>query len=68
MSQPEKLDELACLISQMQRPELIEGFLTFRGSFPVDFTPEFLQTTPLDHLRHIYLALCLHAARRPQAA
>jgi hypothetical protein len=61
--QAEQVEELICLVSAMDRHAVTERLLGFSGTFPVDFTPQFLATLPLDRLRHILLALCLHARR-----
>lgn len=61
----EQVEELICLVSSMDRHDLTSRFLTFRGTFPVDFTPEFLQGLSVDRLRHIYVALCLQTRRIP---
>lgn len=61
--QAQQVEELICLVSAMDRGTVTERLLGFNGTFPVDFTPQFLATLPVDRLRHILLALCLHARR-----
>ena len=61
-----QVEELICLVSAMDREELVRQFRTFRGPFCVDFTDSFLQTTTLDRLRHIFVALCLQCQRVPE--
>ncbi len=63
--QAEQIDELVCLVSAMDRENLVAQFQNYQGRFPVDFTPEFLNNTPLERLRHIFLALCLQNQRFP---
>lgn len=65
MLQSEQIDELVCLVSVMDRENLVAQFQNYQGRFPVDFTPEFLANTPVDRLRHIFLALCLQNQRFP---
>jgi hypothetical protein len=60
-----QVEELICLVSALDKPALTRQFLGFRGNFPVDFTPEFLEALPLERLRHIFVALCLQAQRLP---
>ena len=60
-----QVEELICLVSAMDRPELVRQFRDYPGSFPVDFTEEFLQRTPVDRLRHIFVALCLQCHHVP---
>jgi hypothetical protein len=62
---PEQVEELICLVSSLDRPALTRQFEQFDAGFPVDFTPEFLQTTDLDRLRHIFVALCLQCQHLP---
>ena len=60
-----QVEELICVVSAMDRESIIEKFRNFRGSFPVDFTPEFLESQPTDRLRHIFVALCIQHRRLP---
>jgi hypothetical protein len=68
MLESQQVEELICLVSSLDKPTLTKQFLTFRGSFPVDFTPEFLAALPLERMRHIYVALCLQAQQLPVMA
>jgi hypothetical protein len=68
MLQPQQVEELICLVSSLDRPALVRQFGEFRASFPIDFTPEFLQATDLERLRHIFVALCLQSQQMPAAA
>ena len=65
MLQSEQIDELVCLVAVMDREHLVAQFQNYQGRFPVDFTPEFLANTPVERLRHIFLALCLQNQRFP---
>ena len=65
MLESQQVEELICLVSAMDRPTLVGQFRAFRASFPVDFTDEFLETTPVERLRHIYVALCLQCHHVP---
>jgi hypothetical protein len=68
MLESHQVEELICLVSSLDKPTLKSQFLTFNGSFPVDFTPEFLDGLSLERLRHIFVALCLQSQRLPVAA
>lgn len=61
-----QVEELICLISALDKPTLIRQIHTYRANFPVDFTPEFLQTCSVERLRHIFLAMCLQCQRLPE--
>ena len=68
MLAPEQVEELICLVSCLDRPALVAQFSEFDAGFPVDFTPEFLEQTDLDRLRHIFVALCLQCQHVPDLA
>lgn len=65
MLQPHQIEELLCVVATMQRATLLEKFQSFRGAFPVDFTPEFLDTLSTERLRHIFVALCIQTSHLP---
>lgn len=67
MLHPEQMEELICLASSLDRAALVRQFHEFRATFPIDFTPDFFQTTDLDRLRHIFVALCLQCQQMPAA-
>ena len=60
-----QVEELICLVSAMDRPELVRQFRDYRATFPLDFTETFLQNTPMDRLRHIFVAMCLQCQQVP---
>jgi hypothetical protein len=68
MLQGSQIEDLICLVSSLDRPALTRQFLSFRGSFPVDFKPDFLDSLSVDRLRHIFVALCLQNQRVPETA
>jgi hypothetical protein len=67
MLESHQVEELICLVSSLDKPALTRQFMSFRGNFPVDFTPEFLEGLSVDRLRHIFVALCLQSQRLPFA-
>ena len=66
MLQAHQVEELICVVSGMDRPALVRQFRAYRSTFPLDFTPEFLETVSLDRLRHIFVALCLQCQHVPE--
>ena len=68
MLQPEQVEELICLVAALDRPALVRQFQQFRTTFPLDFTAEFLNTTDLERLRHIFVAVCLQSQQVPDLA
>ena len=62
----DQIEELICLVAAMDRATLIEQFQTYRATFPLDFTDEFLGGVALDRLRHIFAALCLQQQHLPE--
>jgi hypothetical protein len=65
MLEAHQVENLISMVCSMDRAAIKRQFLNFRGDFPVDFTPEFLDTLPVDRLRHIYVALCLQTQQVP---
>ena len=66
MLQPHQVEELISIVAAMDRPTLARQLRDYRANFPVDFTPQFLETADLDRLRHIFLALCLQCQQMPE--
>ncbi len=52
-------------IAAMDRPALVQAIRTMECPFPIDLTPQYLDGLNLEELRHIYLALRMHARQRP---
>lgn len=68
MLQSQQVEELICLVSSLDRPRLVEQFKSYNATFPLDFTDEFLNSTPIERLKHIFLAVCLQSQRMPSDA
>jgi hypothetical protein len=66
MLQAPEIEELICRVAVLDRPALTREFLDFRGTFPTDFTREFLDGLSVDRMRHIFVALCLRSQRVPE--
>ena len=66
MLQSHQIDELITLVSALDRDTLVGQFRAYRGTFPIDFTSDFLSHTEIDRLRHIFVALCLQNQRLPE--
>jgi len=62
----DQIEELICVLSSWDREMLVAQFQVFRSSFPVDFTPTFLNDLPVEKLRHVFLAMCLQNQRLPE--
>lgn len=67
MLQAEQIEELMSLVAAMDRPTLVRLIAEHQGSFPLDFTPQFLSTIDLERLRHIFVAVCLQCQRMPSS-
>ena len=48
-------------VASMNREALTEAILTIDCGFPVDLTPEALDRFSLERLRHVYMAMQMHA-------
>jgi len=67
MPHAQHIEQIITLACAMDRAALIQRMMEVPCRFPVDFTPQFLSSLPLDRLRHIFLALCLQAGHLPQS-
>jgi hypothetical protein len=68
MWQTQQIEELVALVAALDRAALIRQFSNFTTTFPVDFSPAFLEEQSLDRLRHLLVALCLHTQKMPEQA
>ncbi|QOV89975.1 hypothetical protein [Humisphaera borealis] len=66
MLHAQQVEELLCLVARMDRQTIARRLSDVRATFPIDFTPQFIETTELDRLRHIFLALCLQTHHIPE--
>ena len=65
MLQSHQIEELMTLVSGLDRAALVNHFRTYRASFPVDFTADYLDRMPVEKLRHIFVAMCMQSQRMP---
>jgi hypothetical protein len=65
MLQMQQVEELMTLVSSLDKATLLRQFHEYPSSFPVDFTPDFLDRQPLERLRHLFVAVCLQSQRMP---
>lgn len=63
-----QVEELIAAVSSLDRQGVIQQFNTYQANFPLDFTPDFLNKTSLERLKHIFVALCLQTQRMPEMA
>jgi hypothetical protein len=68
MLQSQQVEELICLVSSLDRQQLIEQFHSFDSKFPLDFTEDFLKSAPIERLKHIFVAVCLQSQRMPSGS
>ena len=66
MLQPQQIEELIRIVSALDREAIVREVVNCPARFPVDFTREFLNTIPLERLRHIFLALCIQCQHLPE--
>lgn len=57
------LERLLQDVQQMDRPDLIALLKAIPCPFPIDFSDTYLAEVPLDRLKHLVLAVCLHVRR-----
>ena len=68
MLRSEQVEELINLVAGLDRPGLVRQFRDYPAGFPIDFTPEFFEQTPIERLRHIFVAMCLQTQQLPAFA
>jgi len=68
MLRSDQIEELIGLVWQLDRTALERQFKNFPAGFPIDFTHDFFEQTPLERLRHIFVALCLEHQQIPVLA
>ncbi len=66
MLDTDQIENLITLATSMDRRQVTQKLLDFSGSFPVDFTPEFLAAMSIERLQHVYVALCLQLRAHPK--
>ena len=64
---PRKTEGQPESIASMDRQSLIEAILKLNCGFPMDLTPDALARFSDERLRHIYMALRMHALEPAQA-
>ena len=67
MLHPAQLEELMVVVASMDRASLVDQFHNYHARFAVDFSDDFLAGTPLDKLRHIFVAMVLQNERMPES-
>lgn len=65
MLQFDQIEELIGLISALDRVSVTRQLLEFEGDFPIDFTPEFLDSQSVEQLQHLLFALCVQCQQAP---
>ena len=68
MLKAHQVEELVEIINALPRTALMCQFSTYRASFPVDFTQDYLESQDTEQLRHLFLAMCLQSQRMPEIA
>lgn len=67
MLETPQVEELICIVSAMDRASLVDQLLHFpRSTFPIDFTPKFLNSLSSDRLKHVLVALCMQCGQLPE--
>ena len=56
-----QMEELALKLSGMDRTGLISALHALNCDFPIDFTEKYLNSISLERLKHVVLAVSLHA-------
>jgi hypothetical protein len=65
MLHTQQVEELITMVSSLDKATLLRQFRDYPASFPIDFTPDFLDRQPLDRLQHLFVAVCLQSKQMP---
>lgn len=68
MLHTDQVEELISVVSGLDRDQLLKQFRSYRARFPLDFSEDFLRSTSLERLKHIFVAVCLQNQRMPEMA
>jgi hypothetical protein len=68
MLKSDQIEELIGLVASLNRDTIVTQLRSFRASFPVDFTSDYLERQPLERLQHLFLAMCIQQKRMPEIA
>lgn len=63
---PKTLEDIAMAIAVLNRAQIKEHLMQFRGPFKLDFTDDYLESLSEDRLRHILLAAITTAVKHRQ--
>jgi hypothetical protein len=68
MLHSQQVEELITLVSGLDRTSLLRQFRDYPATFPIDFTPDFLDRQPLERLQHLFVAVCLQSKQMPHGS
>jgi hypothetical protein len=68
MRQPNDIDALLTTIATLPRADLHRMLRDLPCPFPLDFTDAYLDSLPLDRLKHLVAAVALHCNKSSHAA
>jgi hypothetical protein len=66
MLTPQKSDHVLRIIERLDRRQIIQQMRGCTARFPIDLTDEWLQTQPVEELRHVYAAICIQCDVMPE--
>jgi len=68
MCPPTEIESMLTTIAGLPRGDLVAMLRDLPCPFPIDFTETYLQTLPLDRLKHLVAAVALHCRKSNFAA
>ena len=66
MLSPRKAEQVLRLIERFDRRQIIEQMRRCPARFPIDLTEQWLNTQPIEELRHVFAAICIQCDVIPE--
>ncbi len=66
MLTPQTTEQVLRVVERMDRKQIIEQMRKCPARFPIDLTDQWLQTQPIEELRHVLAAICIQCEVMPE--
>lgn len=66
MLTPKQVEQVLETVNRLDRGQIVEQMRRCPARFPIDFSDDWLQTQPIEELRHVFAAVCIQCELMPQ--
>jgi len=66
MLPPQKAKSVLSIVERLDRRQIIHQMRACPARFAIDLTDNWLQTQPIDELRHVFAAICIQCDVMPE--